>query len=367
MKGKGLLPFLGVLGCTFTGLGGHLFDAAWRSATACNRTTQPTVRIEIWYGRSQKVGHLGEAQDDFNLLGHASDPENIESLTCSLNGGPEVPMSFRSFRRLVDDGDFNADIPVNLLRPGPNVVLVRLRDRRGFASTETVTIERRSGVRPLPVRIEWSKVRDPQDVGQYVDGKWGLEKNGLRTLQVGYDRLFLIGEKNWKDYEVTVPITINSVASTTGPSSGSNALGIVLRFTGHVVGGPRRWPAAQPKWGYQPLGAIGLLRWVNGADRPPVGQFFPGDSDRSVNYGEFAIRKGFTYVMKFACQTLPEANKGIGLTRYRFKIWPVDTREPATWDWEVTQASRYALRRGGALLLAHHVDATFGNVVIVGR
>ena len=71
--------------------------------------------------------------------------------------------------------------------------------------------------------------------------------------------------------------------------------------------------------------------------------------------------------MKFACQTLPEATKGIGVTRYRFKIWPVDTREPATWDWEVTQASRYALRWGGALLLAHHVDATFGNVVIVGR
>jgi hypothetical protein len=140
-----------------------------------------------------------------------------------------------------------------------------------------------------------------------------------------------------------------------------------LRFAGHVVGGPRHFPAAQPKWGYQPFGAIGLLRWVNGADRPPVKQFFPGDSDDSVDYGEFAIRTGGTYAVKFACRSLPDTAAGVGVTRYSFKVWPVDTREPTAWDWEVTQTSRHALKRGAALLLAHHVDATFGNVVIVGR
>ena len=28
--------------------------------------------MEIWHGEHQKVGHLGEAQDDFNLLGRVS-------------------------------------------------------------------------------------------------------------------------------------------------------------------------------------------------------------------------------------------------------------------------------------------------------
>ena len=39
--------------------------------------------------------------------------------------------------------------------------------------------------------------------------------------------------------------------------------------------------------------------------------------------------------------------------------------EPDGWAWTVTQASPHALRRGGLVLLAHHVDATFGDVRVV--
>jgi hypothetical protein len=367
MKFKILLVGLVALTCALVGLADDLTVDAGRVASSAPTASQPPSPIEIWYGRSQKVGACGEGQADFNLLGHVRDPKEIKSLTYSLNNRPEVPLTFHPFRRLVDDGDFNADIPLNSLRPGSNMVVLRARKRGGASFQESVRIQRGRGKCPLPVRIDWNKVRDPQDVGQYVDGKWGLEKTGLRTLQVGYDRLFLIGDRDWQDYEVTVPVTINSVAPSTGPVSGGNGLGIALRFTGHVEGGPRHFPAAQPKWGYQPFGAIGLLRWVNGADRPPVKQFFPGDSDESVDYGEFPIRTGGTYVMKFACRTLSEGPAGVGVTSYSFKIWPVESQEPGAWDWEVTQTSRHALRRGAALLLAHHVDATFGNVAIVGE
>lgn len=107
----------------------------------------------------------------------------------------------------------------------------------------------------------------------------GNGEHGLRTAHMGYDRLFLIGDQSWQDYEVTAVVTIHEIAAETGPVSGGNGLGLILRFAGHVVGGPSRFPIAQPKWGYLPLGAIAWLRWRKGRpDDPALKQFFPGDS-----------------------------------------------------------------------------------------
>ena len=42
--------------------------------------------IRIWCGDRQRLGHLGDAQDDFNFLGHVERTEELESLTCTVNG-----------------------------------------------------------------------------------------------------------------------------------------------------------------------------------------------------------------------------------------------------------------------------------------
>ena len=44
----------------------------------------------------------------------------------------------------------------------------------------------------LPVAIDCDSVTDPQDVGQYVDGKWGLDATGLKII-IGVERNY-IGE-----------------------------------------------------------------------------------------------------------------------------------------------------------------------------
>jgi hypothetical protein len=54
-----------------------------------------------------------------------------------------------------------------------------------------------------------------------------------------------------------------------------------------------------------------------------------------------------------------------GVTRYRFRVWGSDEAESSDWLWEVDQKSPHALRKGGMVLLAHHVDVTFGAVSIV--
>jgi hypothetical protein len=343
---------------------------------ACNilygqnvKNDKPGLQINIWHGLHQKVGHIGHAQNDFNLLGNITNPETLVSLSYSLNDAPPVELSagrgkFGDTRRLASPGDFNADIAISSLRKGKNIIVVKAIDSMGRNNSVTASVERLNGNYPLPVNIDWGKIRDPQDVGQYVDGKWALEKEGLRTEETGYDRVFLIGDTTWKDYEVIVTFIFHRADRQTGPVSGGNGLGILMRFAGHVTGGHRNFPDGQPKWGYQPFGSIGLLRWEDGPEKDPTIQFFRGDNDQTWNFGTISLVPGNHYTMKMRCVTLPDA--GIeGVTRYSFKIWKAKEPEPGQWNFEVDQQSRYALRYGGMVPLAHHVDVTFGPIQVV--
>jgi hypothetical protein len=198
-----------------------------------------------------------------------------------------------------------------------------------------------------------------------VDGRWRLTKTGLRTEQTGYDRLFLIGERHWQDYDVRTSIVLHRVDPQTAPLSGGNGVGLIARFAGHTTGGPRHFPSGQPTWGYQPFGAIAWLRWKRGAsEQPPQLQFFPGDSLQTAHFGEFPVRTEQAYGLRLQCVTLPDDDQGRGVTRYAFKIWPASEPEPEAWAWQQVQISRDALRTGALALVAHHVDATFGDLTI---
>ncbi len=324
--------------------------------------------IEVWHGDIQRVGHLGDAQDDFNLMGRVRHWREVDTLSWRLGSGAAIPLAFRAFRRLVSDGDFNADIPIAGLRAGRNQVTITANFKDGRTISKTVTVVKESGSQPLPARIRWKDVRNPQDVGQYVDGLWSLEQTGLRTRQIGYDRVFLIGERNWRDYDVRTSITLHAVASETTPVSGGAGVGLILRFAGHITGGPRHFASGQPKWGYQPFGALSFLRWKKGeAQHLPQKQFYPGDSNQAKSFGEFPARLGETYSVRFRCETLPDAAEGRGVTRYSFKIWKATDAEPDAWGWQEAQTSAIALRQGGVALVAHHVDATFGDIEIQPR
>lgn len=321
--------------------------------------------FEIWHGDRQRVGHLGDAQDDFNVLGHFAAWREIDVLRWTLNGRSWAPVSFRAFRRLAEDGDFNVDVPIARLVPGENVVRLTARLRDGRTVERSVTIVKETGATALPLRIDWATLTDPQDAGQYVDGRWRRSEGRLRTARPGYDRLFLIGERTWRDYEVRTTFIVHALAPETGPHSGGHGLGVILRFAGHVDGGPRHFSSGQPKWGYQPFGAIGWLRWnQRQPDLPPARQFYPGDSDRSQDFGPFAVSPGEPCAVRFLCTTLPDTPAGAGVTRYAFKIWRAAEPEPAGWSWEQVLTSPHALRTGGVALVAHHVDASFGPVTV---
>ena len=328
--------------------------------------------INLWYGNEQRVGHLGQAQGDFNLLGDVEDPSFLQSLTCSINGlFPEwrlqvggKPDGFGDWRRLARTGHFNADIPLEVLRPGENVITLTATYNEGDPFILTCYIQCETGAYPLPTVIDWSRTAKVQDVGQCVDGNWGIEEYGLRSLHSGYNRVFLIGERSWRDYEVNVRVTIHRVDEETGPYSAANGLGILNRFQGHLTGGPRNFPPGQPKWGYQPFGSITWFRWMNGSAHAPDVQFYRGDGDGMTGHGTFDVETNATYHLKARSTTLPDTTSGEGATLYQFKIWEEAADEPDSWRIEETQVSSTSLREGGVVLLALHVDATFGNVVV---
>ncbi|NOY56602.1 MAG: PKD domain-containing protein, partial [Actinobacteria bacterium] len=311
--------------------------------------------IDIWYGANQRFGHLGRPQVWVDILGNVQDPDGVATLTFSLNGGPDQTMSMGpDTRRLLMPGDFNAQIATSDLNSGDNTVVITAIDTGGITATETVTVNWTPGVTwALPYSIVWSTASVIQDVAQVVDGKWELSAQGVRPLELGYDRLIDIGDVTWTDYEITVPVTLNGLDTSydwsTGPSYGP-ALGVLMRWDGHDD-----WDGSQPTWGWYPMGAFGMQRWrAGGTESLQImgneGTLEAEDTSRTLTIGE-------TYIYKMRV----ESNAGGAL--YSLKVWNQSQAEPAGWDL-TDQEALTDPQNGSVLLVAHHVDATFGDVTI---
>ncbi|MFT6109191.1 MAG: hypothetical protein ACJA2W_002108 [Planctomycetota bacterium] len=328
---------------------------------SCGEPDRPAA-VEVWHGPAQRVGHLGDAQDDFNLMGQV----NGNEFAYSVNGGAPRPftVSFEEFgfRRLGAAGHFNLDVPVASLKEGDNVIELFTRSARSEASATTTVHRFMEGAAELPFTAQWGEVQHLQDVGQLVDGHWKVASGVLHSEGALYDRLFLIGNRSWSDYRVTTTVTVHRVPEKNGPKSGGSGLGFILRFAGHSVT-PPRFPEAQPKWGYQPLGAITWLRWSKENPKAdPVRQFYRGDRDESKDAGPLAgFSTGSRYGITAECVTSPDDP---ATTTYRLRVWPADRAEPEGWDYEIEQTSDTALRGGGVALVAHHVDVSFGDVKV---
>jgi hypothetical protein len=308
--------------------------------------------IDVWYGDRQRFGDLGVPQPYVNVLGNVYDPDGVASLSYRVNGGASRPLSQGpDDRRLAERGDFNADVPIGDLRDGTNSVAIRAVDSRGKATTRTVDVVF-DGSRTWPrnYTADWSRVGDPNDAAQVVDGLWEVDRGSLRNLQMDYDRLVAIGDLDWDDYEVEVPITVHGIdpGGFEFPST-QPAVGILMRWPGH-----RQRSKEQPFIEFTPLGAIGWVVFTsNGGNKL---QIFPNSGSLVNNNDVPNLEYDVTYVFKFRV----EQNASGG--RYRFKMWPQGSAEPG-WQLEKQQTNSDP-RRGSAVLVAHHVDARFGNVIV---
>jgi hypothetical protein len=324
--------------------------------------------IDVWYGPSQTFGQIGMPIPFINILGNVSDRDGVAELTYSLNGGPPTALSMGPNQlRLADLGDFNIEIEVIDLLDGVNDVEIVATDVMNNTTTEQVEVLfTEDNVWPQRYTIEWDEVSNIQDVAQILDGHWALTNDGVRPLQQSYDRLIAIGDLQWTDYEVTVPITVNRIDTSgfVGPSKGA-AVGVLLRWPGHAdVDGSR------PREGWHPHGAAGLLRWQGDPLNPTTSMQIFGNQQTPYVLADMPQNIDFfvTYIFKMRVSTLmvepPVSGLPVPNSLYEFKIWQEGQPEPVSWTLSV-QEGPDDVQAGSLLLLAHHVDCVFGNVSIV--
>ncbi len=329
--------------------------------TVCAASLAPASgpTITVWYGLNQSFGQLGNPQTAVNILGNVSDPNGVQSLSYTLNGGSSVALSRGpDTRRLLNPGDFNIDINTENLINGSNTVVITATNTLNQTSTQTVTVQYTAGnIWPGNYAIDWSTASSLQSVAQVVDGHWTLTDSTVRPTYLGYDRLIAIGDKLWTDYEVTVPIIFYSIDTLGGFGNPSNGpgVGLLFRWTGHTDDPLSGW---QPKTGYLPLGAIAWYHW-NWIDPnvPPRFELLGNNLSVLGDAGSI-LSSNVWYYFKMRVETV----SGVG-GLYKVKVWPVGQTEPSNWTLQ-GQQSLSDPQYGSVLLLSHHVDAEFGNVTV---
>ncbi len=313
--------------------------------------------IDLWYGTTQEFGAIGSPQRWVNVLGNVSDPEGVASLSYSLNDGSSITLSIGADDyRLASNGDFNVEIDRSILQvDNDNTLVITAVDNSGHFTAETVTVNYDNGnVWPTPYLTDWASAGNIQNVAQIVDGNWTLTSTGVRTAEVGYDRLIAIGEVSWADYEIVVPFTVYSIdqAGYAPPSNGPG-VGLLMGWTGH---NDINVAQTQPKIGWKPIGALGWYRWRDAADERlellgSQGDVLQTDTSQQLQFG-------LPYMMKMRVET----NVGQGNT-YNLKWWEAGQAEPVGWD--LTGAGDLTTPQTGSLMLvAHHADVEFGDVSI---
>jgi regulation of enolase protein 1 (concanavalin A-like superfamily) len=336
-------------------------DSGDRTATSADFTftTGPGAGdgplIDVWYGDTQTFGGTrGLPQPYFNVLGNVSDPDGVDGITYTVNGGLERPLTVGpGLRRLGDPGDFNADVPVSDLSVGSNTITLRATDDLGNESNRNVTVVYETPIAPtLPLTIDWSTVADIQDVAQVIDGDWEIQGNSVRTLQFHYDRLVGIGDMSWTDYEATIPLTIHGI-NPDGFLFPSNrpALGVLLRWLGHFPEG-----SEQPFEGFDPLGGIGIYR-ISPGGPPDRLEIWTNDTP-TLPGTSFTMTWEVPYFFKVRVETVPILGP-----LYSFKVWPQSDPEPPGWIL-TEQQTPSDLPNGSLVLLAHETDVSFGPVTI---
>ncbi len=330
------------------------FSAA--SATSTPVAVVATPTITVFGNQPLEFGKVGLAQPDVNVIGRVSPTGSIRSMTYELNGADPVAMGIGlDTRRLTNPGDFNVAIPASSLQVGLNTVRLRAVNTVGVAIVSDVTARFTDpGAWTMPYTVHWSTAPNLHAVVQPVDGEWLISGGTVRTVEVGYDRLLAVGDGTWTNFEATVPITVHSVdPDGYTPTSGSPGIGFITHWIGHdTVDG------LQPHWGF--AGRFGGIAWYR---YPTAGSRLELRDGNAALVAKDTTGKAITSEVIYVYKVRAESGGPGQGPKYQLKVWQAGTTEPAAWDLSA-RLPLGAVAAGSLLLVAHHVDASFGTLQV---
>ncbi len=310
--------------------------------------------INVWYGLNQTFGPNGDPQKWVNIPGKVTSAATLVSLSYTLNGGPAKSLSIGpNNSRLVETGDFNIELDYTDLLPGNNTVTITATDNAAGITQAVVNVNYQAAAgswTPQTYTVNWTGATKVNDVAQVVDGQWVLEAGKARNTVMGFDRLIAVGDLSWRDYTVTVPITVNSLVLGKNPG-----VGLMVRWQGHYDSGN----GLQPVAGWRRLGALAWYRYEKGTP-PTEGLQLLGNGGRDLGSKPFVLNVGTTYLFKVNVTSAADPSKP---ATYSFKMWDATQSEPAAWD-IVSEGANGEPRNGSILLVAHHADVSIGNVTV---
>jgi hypothetical protein len=205
--------------------------------------------IELWNLRDGACCVVG-SQDIFNVVGRIARPHNARELRYALNDRPEHAVAFRPADgmspRLERPGDFNIDTIRVADLAGENQLRLALDDRFGQTVQRRVrfSVRRWQGA-PLGFRLDLRDGAVPEELGQVVDGRWRIARDGdgrvylgVADADGGYDRIITFGDRSWgSGYEVFARVCVTRW--TAGDSQG---VGLAYRWNDHRQGDGRHLP-----------------------------------------------------------------------------------------------------------------------------
>jgi len=334
--------------------------------------------FEVWYATPNaqnepvlSFGQLGNPQQWVNILGNVTDDVGgeVETLTYSLNGGPDLDLSVEGVDgldtwRLVEPGDFNVEIDYSTLLSGLNEVLLTATDNDQNVAQLRVWIDYTPGVVwSQPYSIDWSAVAQLEDVSQVVDGRWEIDSSGgtprLRNSfggvpYYGYDRLVAIGDEVWEDFEFVFDFEVHSLnPDGVTPGTNANAFGVIMRWPGHSPG------TQQPHDVFFPMGMFMAYRWYSPTDEYWEGYGSDYSDRTSLPPFFMPVDLGEHYLLRGRCTTQPD-----GRSLYQLRLWDVGAPEPADWFFEILTEDMDEWKTGSLLLISHDVDCSIGNITI---
>ncbi|MEM8852780.1 MAG: Ig-like domain-containing protein, partial [Pseudomonadota bacterium] len=326
--------------------------------TSSTATATVDVRdaIEVWYGDTQTFGAPGEAQEWINILGNVA-TSGLTSLSYSINGAGSTALSVGpDTRRLHDNGDFNADIAFAALDPtaADDIVTFTATYDDGTVQTRDVTVVYEDGQSwSQDYSIDWSAVSDLQDVVQVADGTWAIEADGsgVRPVDLGYDRLLVLGDQSWDNYELRMSVTMHDLENVDPNGRDGGAFAFGMLWDGHTDQPVKNF---QPKSGWEPGASI----------------FFTGNKFKMHSYHDFGelldvqrfdLTEGATY--EFAVKV---EQTGLYDRTYSLKVWETGTAEPVDWTVQGTETFSIdeAPATGSIYLNAHYFDVAFNDLSV---